>query len=332
MLEIAIWAGLIAALIVYLLPFLFPPIDTQAVTAEGFELPVEREADDGRPTWRDYVQFKKDAGDAPPPDPNIGKAALEEMQLGRDFLDFSKSQFDVASARQAELDELTKKVTDQQLATQDEANAWAREDRQRYKDVFQPLQDEYIATAKNYDSPERQEQMAAEAQADVQQGAKQAADANTRTMASMGINPASGRFQGITRAQDTLTALNSAGAANTARQNVRDRALALRADAINLGNGLPSQAASSAGLGLNAGNSATGNAGAANANFRANVGIMGQGYTGGMQGLQGGAGVLNQQYSTQGSIWAAQQQAASQNSAGLMGGLGTVAGAGIMAF
>ncbi|ACR15059.1 virion-associated phage protein [Burkholderia phage BcepIL02] len=331
MLENAIWAGLIAALIVYLLPFLFPPVDTQAVTVEGFELPVEREKP-VRKAWEEYVFFKKDAGDAPPPDPNIGKAALEEMQLGRDFLDFSKSQFDVASARQAELDELTRKVTDQQLATQDQANAWAREDRQRYKDVFQPLQDEFVQTAKNYDSPERQEQMAAEAQADVQQAAKQANAANTRQMASMGINPASGRFQGVTRAQDTLTALNSAGAANTARQQVRDKALALKADAINVGSGLPSNAATAAGLGLNAGNSATGNAGAANANFRANVGIMGQGYTGAMQGLQGGAGVLNQQYSTQGSIWAAQQQAASQNSSGLMSGLGTIAGAGIMAF
>ncbi|WP_208459330.1 hypothetical protein [Burkholderia aenigmatica] len=331
MLENAIWAGLIAALIVYLLPLMFPPIDAQAVTVDGFEFPVEREKP-VRKAWEEYVLFKKDAGDAPPPDPNVGIAAREEMQLGRDFLDFSKDQFNVASARQSELDALTKKVTDQQLATQDQANAWATEDRQRYKDVFQPLQDQYIETAKNYDSPERQAQMAAEAKADVQQGAKQAADANTRTMASMGINPLSGRFQGITRAQDTLTALNSAGAANNARQQVRDKALALRADAINMGNGLPSSAAASAGLGLNAGNSATGNAGAANANWRANVGIVGQGYNGAMQGVGGGAGILNQQYGNQVSVWQAQQQAASQNASGLMGGLGTVAGAGIMAF
>ncbi|AFN39135.1 virion structural protein [Burkholderia phage BcepMigl] len=331
MLENAIWAGLIAALIVYLLPFLFPPIDTQAVTVEGFEIPIEREKP-ARKAWEEYVFFKKDAGSPPPPDPNIGNAALEEMQLGRDWLSFAKDQFNVGNVRQQELDDMTRRVTEQQLATQDQANQWATEDRQRYKDVFQPLQDEYIQTAKNYDSPERQEQMAAEAKADVQQSARQAADANTRQMASMGINPASGRFQGVTRAQDTLTALNSAGAANTARQQVRDKALALKADAINLGNGLPSQAASSAGLGLNAGNSATGNAGAANANWRANVGIVGQGYGGAMQGVGGGAGILNQQYGNQVSIWQSQQQAAAQNASGLMGGLGTIAGAGIMAF
>ncbi|WP_203234340.1 hypothetical protein [Burkholderia mayonis] len=274
----------------------------------------------------------KGGGSAPSPDPAIGQAALMNAQQGQEWLNFAKDQFDVGNIRQDELDALTKRVTEQQLATQDQANQWAQEDRQRYKDVFQPLQDEYIKTAKEYDTPEKQEQMAAEAQADVQQGARQANEANTRQMASMGINPQSGRFQGITAAQNTLTALNSAGAANNARQQVRDKALALKADAINLGNGLPSSAAASAGLGLNAGNSATGNAGAANANWRANVGIMGQGYQGAMQGYANQGSILNNQYGNQINAWSAQQQASGANAGGLMSGIGTIAGAGIMAF
>lgn len=274
----------------------------------------------------------KGGGSAPAADPNIGKAALEEMQLGRDWLGFAKEQFDVGNIRQGELDELTKKVTEQQLKTQDETNAWAKEDRDRYKNTFQPLQDEFIQTAKEYDTPEKQEAVAAEAVADVRQQAAMATDANARTMASMGVNPNSGKWQATAKAQDTLGSLSAAGAANTARQQTRDKALALKADAINMGNGLASSTASAYGLGLNAGNSAVGNAGAAEGNWRGNVGIVGQGYGGAMQGLQGGAGVLNQQHSNQISAWSAQQQASATNAGGLMSGIGTIAGAGIMAF
>lgn len=329
MFEHFLFAGGIAALIVWVLPYLFPPLDSQAVTAEGFEIPVEPEED--RPAWADFLFFKK-GGDVPAPDPNIGKAALEEMELGRNWLAFAKEQFQIGNARQEELDELTKRITEQQLQTQDETNAWAREDRNRYKSVFQPLQDAFIEEAKSYNSPERQEAAAAKAMADVQQAASQAAEANARAMARMGINPASGRYQESSRAQEVQVALAKASAANNARQMASDKGLALLADAINIGAGLPSSTASAYGLGLNAGNSASGNALGANANWLANVGIMGQGYQGAMQGLQGGAGILNQQYGNQISAWAAQQQANATSAAGLMGGIGTIAGAGITAW
>jgi hypothetical protein len=292
------------------------------------ELPLEA----FRPVGGRMRLYKKGGGSAPAPDPQVGQAALEEMQLGRDWLAFAQDQFAQGNIRQNDLDALTKAVTEQQMRTQDESNAWAREDRQRYKDVFQPLQDEYIKTAKEWDTPEKQAAMAAEAVADQQQSSRQANEANTRSMASMGINPASGRFQGIARGQETLNALNQAGAANNARQMARDKALALKGDAINLGNGLPSSAAGAYGLGLNAGNSATGNASAANANWRANQGTMNAGFGGAMQGLQGGAGIMNQQYNSQVGAWQAQQQASGASSAGLMGGIGSMVGAGIGMF
>lgn len=326
-LHMLLAAGIVSALIVWLLSRL-RDLGAVVVTPDGvvMRLPPEE------PEWAKNVTFKKGGGSAPDADPNIGKAALEEMQLGRDWLAFSKEQFNIGNVRQDELDALTKQVTEQQLKTQEEANAWAREDRDRYKNTFQPLQDEFIETAKSYDTPEKQEAMAAEAVADVKQASQQATDANARNMASMGVNPNSGRWQATSTAQNTLNALSEAGAANTARQQTRDKALALKADAINMGNGLASSTANAYGIGLNAGNSATGNAGAANANWRGNVGIVGQGYGGAMQGLQGGAGILNQQYGTQMQGWGIQQQNSSANAAGLMSGVGTIAGAGIMAF
>lgn len=259
---------------------------------------------------------KGGGGSSPAPDPQIGQAALMNAQTGEEWLKFAKDQFEVGNVRQDKMDELTNQVIDQQLNTQDQQNKWALEDRTRYKDVFQPLQDEFVDTAKNYDSEARQAQVAGEAKADVMKAADAQQQINQRQMASMGINPASGRFAGITRADATNTALSSAGAQNSARTALRDKAIALKADAINIGAGLPSQSAAAAGLGLNAGNSATGNSAQANSNWRGNVGIVGQGYQGAMQGYANQGNILNNLYGQQVNAWSAQQQSNNASAAG----------------
>lgn len=271
-------------------------------------------------------------GSAPAPDPQIGAAAMKNAQVGEDWLTFAREQFATGNERQKDMDALTNRVIGQQLNTQDQQNKWALEDRTRYQQTFQPLQDEFVNTAKNYDSEERQAQVASEAKADVMKSADLQGQVNQRQMASMGLNPASGRFQGQVRADNLNAALASAGAQNTARQTVRDKALALKADAINIGAGLPSQSAAAAGLGLNAGNAATGNSAQANNNWRSNVGIVGQGFQGAMQGYANQGNMLNNLYGNQVQQWSAQQQANATSAAGLGSAVGTVAGAGIMAF
>ena len=274
----------------------------------------------------------KGGGSAPTPDPLIGQAAMKNAALGEDWLKFAREQFDVGNVRQEELDALTKSVIEQQMATQDETNAWAREDRTRTKDVFQPLQDEFIKAAREYDTPEKQAQAAAEARADVVQSMGLQQQANSRQMARMGINPNSGRFQEQTRLDNLNTALASAGAQNAARTQMRDKALALKADAINIGSGLPSSTAAAYGIGLNAGNSATGNAVQANGNWRANAGIVGQGFGGAMQGYANQGNILNSLYGNQVNAWATQQQANATSAAGIGSMVGTIAGAGITAY
>lgn len=280
-----------------------------------------------------HVCFGKGGGgSAPSPDPQIGQAALKNAEIGEDWLKFAREQFEVGNERQEDMDALTETVIDQQLATQEQQSQWALEDRNRYKDVFQPLQDEFVETAKNYDSPEKQAAAAAEAKADVMKSAGLQAQINQRQMASMGLNPASGRFQGQARADNMNTALAAAGGQNTARQNVRDKALALRADAINIGSGLPSQSAAAAGLGLNAGNSATGNSNQAMSSWRANTGIMEQGFQGAQQGYANQGNMLNNLYGNQLNAWSSQQQANATSSAGTGAAIGSVAGAALMVF
>lgn len=274
----------------------------------------------------------KGGGDAPAADPAVGQAAMANVELGKDWLGFAKDQFAEGNARQDATDALNKQVVDQQLATQDRANTWAAEDRTRTKEVFQPLQDEFIQTAQNYDSPEKQAAAAAAAKADIQTGVASQQASNTRNMAAMGINPNSGRFAGIDRGAALAAGISEGGAQNQARQQVRDKALSLKADAINMGNGLASSTAAAYGIGLNAGNSAVGNNQSANNNFYQNGQQMSQGFQGNIGANQSAGGLLNQQYSTQTSAWNSQNQMAAAGSAATGSAIGGIAMAGAVAF
>ena len=317
-----------------------------------------------RELGRNICFGKGSGGSAPTPDPAIGQAAMKNAEVGEQWLGFAREQFTEGNARLEVMDNLTQQVIQQQINTQDRANEWAQEDRDRYKKVFQPLQDEYVEqaredrqryktvfqpleddfvnTAKNYDSAENQDRAAAEAAADVQKATDAQRDISSRSMASMGINPNSGRFAGVSRADSTNAALATAGASNTARRQVRDQALNLKSSAINLGSGLkntmasainvgaglPASTIASSGLGLNAGNSAINNNATANNDFYKNTGVMGQGFGGAMQGYNNQGSILNNLYGSQVNAWAAQQQANATSAAGI----GQLVGTGIGAY
>lgn len=304
-----------------------PPLTAFALAGGPF--PDDHPPEDEKP-WERLLMFKK-GGSAPKADPNVGKAAMENVQLGKDWLSFAKDQFAVENQRQGTIDELTQQIGQQQLETQDQANRWAREDRARWEDTFQPLEDDFIREASEWGSEGRQAAAAGEARADVIRSSDMQRQMAARDMARMGIDPRSGRYAGVNAAQDVGTALAAAGASNAARDQVRKEGMAMRADAINLGRGLPSQAAGAAGLGLSAGNSALGNYMGAAGNARANAGMMGQGFQGAMGANQSAAGIWNQQHQNQMQAWAAQQQAAATGIAGITGALGTLGGVGIMA-
>lgn len=285
-----------------------------------------------RKAWEDLLMFKKGSSKAPAPDPNIGIAALKEAQLGEEWLSIAKEQFATANKRQAEQDKLANQVTQQQLDSSKQAQQWATEDRERYKSVFQPMQDEFIETAKNWDSAERQDKLAAEAKADVLSNAAQQRQATQRAQAGMGVNPTSGRYAGVDRAAEQATALSAAGAQNMSRNQVRKEGVAMRADAVNMGNGLAVNPATSLGLGVSSGSAAMGTTSGNNAQAAGNSAILQNGYNSAMNGYANQASILNQQYGNQLNAWNAQQQANASATGGLFSGLGSLAGMGMMAF
>ncbi|SFV31387.1 Chaperone of endosialidase [Devosia crocina] len=339
-------------------------------------------------------------GDANAPKPptleeRILSNADSQSSLGTDWLNFAKDQWNLSSGRQAELDELYKKmsaeqleltkqqleytrgVTNKQSAMADAQLAlatkvanqqmqiadWqfqvAKEDRERYNTKFKPIEDQFIAEASNYASPERLAQVAAEAKADVLTAAEQSKEAARRQSAAMGINPNSGRFAGIERAGELGTALASAGAQNNARTAAKDKGLALKADVANLGRGLAATSAQATALGLNAGSAATsgttaatglglqaGNSAIGNMNsaiglgidtrssilgagqtnqsmFNNSTSIVNPGFGGALTGLQGQGATLGNFYNTQVGIQQHNQQRSDNNFNGIMGAIGT---------
>lgn len=278
--------------------------------------------------WERLLMFKKGGSSAPSPDPNIGKAAMKQAELGESWLNFAQEQFKVSNERQKEQDVLANQVTQQQLDASKQAQQWATEDRDRYNNTFKPLEDQFIDKAQNWDSAERQQQLASEAKADVLNNASQQRQATERNMASMGVDPTSGRYAGVERAGENATALAAAGAENNARNTVRNQALSLQADAVNMGKGLAVNPASSLGLSTSAGSAAMQTTAGNNAQAAGLSSIMGQGYQAAMTGYGNQANTLNQQYQNQLNAWQANQQ----QSNSLWGGLGSLAGMGLMAF
>lgn len=217
---------------------------------------------------------------SPKADPNIGIAALKTAETGAEALEWAKTQAETT-------------------------NAWAAEDRERYTSVFQPLQDDYIEEAQNWDSAERKDARASEAIADVRQQQKIADATRTRQAMAMGVNPNSGRFQSATAKASTDSALAAAGAGNMARRQVETEAEAKMANAINMGNGLAVNPGTSIGL---------------------SNGAMSTGVSAAQQGYSSQGSMLNAQYQNQLSAYNSSQSALG----GLMSGLGMIGGAYLM--
>lgn len=265
-------------------------------------------------------------GSAPAPDPQIGQAALANAQTGQDWLAFAKDAYGTQVQRQQPIDALTQQVTQQQLGAATEQQGWSEQAHDRYVNQYEPAQDSYLNTAENWDSPAKEQEAAGAAKADVATNAANQMGANDRTMSAMGVNPASGRWAGVNRATDLSTAINEAGAETGARNTVKQQGLALQANAINMGNGLPMQATTSTGLGLNAGTSAENGMLGANGQMLQASGIMNSGFQGQMQGYANEGNMLQNQYNSQLQAYEFQQQQQAQQSASMMSGIGSILG------
>lgn len=115
----------------------------------------------------------------------------------------------------------------------------AREQWDRYKTMYAPLEENMVNEAQAYDSPENYAKAAGEASASVSSQFGKARDRLSRTP---GLDPSSGAFQSSLVGLDMAQAATDATQQNAARQKVKDTAYARKTDALSLGKGLPANA------------------------------------------------------------------------------------------
>ena len=142
---------------------------------------------------------------------------------------------------------LGKKSSKTENAAADASNLQAqisREQWDRYKQIYAPLEQDFVNEAQGYDSAENFSRAAGEASADV---SSQFGKMRERLARTPGLDPSSAAFQSSAVGLDMAQAATDATMQNTARQRVRDTAYSRKAGALAMGKGLDTQAAAGAG-------------------------------------------------------------------------------------
>ena len=248
---------------------------------------------------------------------NASNAANAKMsQLGQDQLDFAKKQYETNNPLMQDIARKQGLAMDQQLAQ-------GKDYYDYNKSTFRPLEQKMVADAQTFDTDAYRNQLATKASADAGLAFSQQNQSNERRMASMGVNPNSGRFQGMAQQSGLMQAGAKAGMMTGARERAQQTGYARKLDAVGMGRGLAGASTAAYGSAMNAGNSAVGNMGQAGGQYMQGMaqgaGTIGSGYS--MQ-LGGLGNVLNSQ--TQMSVNAADNSFLG-NAGGIMGGVAGMA-------
>lgn len=190
----------------------------------------------------------------------VNDAARKNADLSGEALAWAKQRYaEEAPARQSAID-IAMKTANQQLDIAQQ-NADISKDYYDYqKGTFRPLEQGVVKAAQEYDTPERRELKAGQAVAGVNTQIDNARAAMRERLASRGVDLGSGNVMAQEAAMAVQGGAAAASAANKAREDVELQGYARKMDAANLGRGLASSQATSAGVALNAGNSSVNNA------------------------------------------------------------------------
>lgn len=259
---------------------------------------------------------------APKPDPLIGQAAMSNAELAKEQTAVAREQLAWEKDRAARQDPLIAQIAQQQIDTSNKNTARSDDQWNQYKSLFQPLEQQMVEDANNWDSPERQARMAAEAGADVTTGYGAARDQNQRSMERMGVNPNSGKFQAISNETNIAQAKDTAGAMNQARRATEQQGIALRTGAAQFGRNMPNTGIAADSLSLNGGNAAVGNMATGGQMHNQGMQTAGGLFGGGVNANSSSGNLALGQYQGQLEAWNQQNQ----NNLGMMQGVGNLAG------
>lgn len=201
----------------------------------------------------------------------------------------------------------------------DDASANATDMWNRYRTQYQPVENQTVQDATQYDSPEQMERVRQAAAGNANSAFDTAQASRNVDLTRMGVNPNSGRF-GDPTAMTLARTAGTADAMNRATQARQDTAIALRSGVVNQGTQVAQLGDQAHQIALSATSAATG---ATNAAGLAASGIRTQPatWTGASTGaFTGAAGDLNAQQNATTASTSAQNNAR----LGLLGGLGSM--------
>lgn len=204
----------------------------------------------------DQIFFDDDPPPAPPAE--LTNSLARNDQIAADSLAFQQRQYDDGAARRAWELENAQRVSNDALATSAQQREISGDYYQRYKDVFAPLENQMVAEARAYDTPERREAEAGRTAADIGSAYSKVRGQNEREMLASGVDPSSQRYAGLRTQMGANEAADTAAGMNAARRSVEDRGYARQVNAASLGRNLPANQSASAQLRLSAGNTAMG--------------------------------------------------------------------------
>lgn len=258
---------------------------------------------------------------APPP-PNYApiaeasmQAAEQQFQLGSEQLDWGKEQFNLVWP-------YAQQYLTQQLDSSAEEADRARDARDMYETTYRPIEEQFAQTALNYNTPERAEQNAGAAMADVANTFEAQRRTALANLESYGIDPSSTRFGALDLSSRIAQAAASAAAGTQSRRNTEATGLALQGEAINIGKGYPGSIAQAYSTSTTAGKAGIGGVNETTQTGAYSMGRPSEYYAGGTNALNAGANAMNMGYNN--AMSAAQFDA--QQSQAFWGGVGNLAG------
>lgn len=169
------------------------------------------------------------SSNAAPPDPRLIESQIKSMGIQDDAI----TQIMQNSADMAPLQ---KEAAQFGLGTSKIAYDQSQEDRTfalGRRDNLVGLQDQQVKDATTFNTADRANELAGQAEADVNAGFSSAESQNGRAMARMGVNPSSGRALAVGNQTAIAKAAALAGAATTARTGARIEGRALTDRASN---------------------------------------------------------------------------------------------------
>lgn len=261
--------------------------------------------------------------DTPPQSsPKIAQAADTAQKIGSDQFAFNKGEYDANKARLAGMDTANQGVVDSQMGMSQDYQNRSNGEWDRFKNTFQPVQDQMVNDAMNVDSAANQEKAAASADQQVKDSFANAQAQKDRQLSSMGVNPNSGVSRDSLNSNAMDQAAAEANSMNSARDVVKNSGITARQNVAQFGQNVADQSMRLGQQAVTTGTNAVSLNNVGFDNSLKNTGVMDGGFDAAAGGNKASADILNQDYANKMRGYEAEQSA----KGGIAGAIGSVAG------